>query len=81
MATFLIRVSDQRGKYPSKTYQVEAEEEFLAYGPATKQFIKDIGYRGRGPTERMSSYYSRFWNEVVTADPADGESHEARTIR
>lgn len=68
MATFLIRVSDQRGKYPSKTYRVEAEEEFLAYGPATNQFIKDNGHRARGPSERMSSYYGRFWNQAVPAD-------------
>jgi hypothetical protein len=70
MAQFTIQVSDRRGKYPSKTYTVEAEQEFLAYGPATEQFIKDNGHRARGPSERMSSYYSRFWNQRVPDTPA-----------
>jgi hypothetical protein len=70
MAQFTIQVSDRRGKYPSKTYMIEAEQEFLAYGPATEQFIKDNGHRARGPSERMSSYYSRFWNQRVPDTPA-----------
>lgn len=65
MPTFNIKVTDKRGKYPSKTYTVEAEQEFLAYGPATEQFIKENGHRARGPAERVSSYYARFWNEVA----------------
>jgi hypothetical protein len=62
MATFKITVTDRMGKYPSRTYEIEAEQEFLAYGPATERFIKDNNHRARGPAERLSSYYSRFWN-------------------
>lgn len=65
MTTFKIKVSDRKGKYESKVYEIEAEQEFLAYMPATEQFIKDSGHRARGMSERVSSYYSRFWNEVV----------------
>lgn len=68
MARFTIQVSDRRGKYPKKTYVVEADQEFLAYGLATEQFIKDNGHRARGPNERISTYYARFLNQPV-ADP------------
>lgn len=65
MATFKIKVTDRLGKYESRTYEVEAEQEFIAYGKATEQFIKDVGHRPRGPVERVSSYYARFWNAAV----------------
>ncbi len=65
MPKFFIKVTDRRGKYPTKVYEVEAEQEFLAYGPATQQFIKDNGHRGIGMSERTSSYYARFWNQPV----------------
>ena len=65
MTIFFIQVTDCRGKYPAKVYKVVAEQEFLAYMPATEQFIKDNGHRARGPAERISSYYSRFWNQSV----------------
>jgi hypothetical protein len=71
MQKFTIQVSDRRGKYAARTYAVEADEEFLAYGEATERFIKDNHHRPRGPSERMSSYYSRFWNEVVPAPAAN----------
>ncbi len=65
MPTFCIEVSDTRKKYPSRTYTVEAESELMAYGKATEQFIIDNNHRKRGPAERISSYYSRFWNQPV----------------
>lgn len=65
MAQFNIKVSDKRGKYPSKVYVVEADQEFLAYAEATQKFIRDNGHRARGPAERISSYLARFWNEAV----------------
>lgn len=70
MKTFIIEVSDKKGEYPSKVYHVEADEEFLAYGSATDQFIVDNGHRQRRPTERISSYLSRFWNKAIPADQA-----------
>lgn len=65
MAKFKIQVTDKKGKYPTKVYEVEAEQEFLAYGEATDRFIKDNGHRARGPAERMSTYFARFWNQVI----------------
>jgi hypothetical protein len=73
-----VKVTDRRGKYPSKTYQVEVsspdneeltswEQEMTAYGIACEQFIKDNNHPPRGPAQRSSSYYSRFWNEVVAS--------------
>jgi hypothetical protein len=70
MKMFTIRVTDRRGKYPSTTYTVEAPEELLAYGEATEQFIKDNKHRPRGASERVSVYYSRFWNQPVPS-PAE----------
>ena len=60
-----IKVTDSRGKYPAKTYEVEATSEVLAYGVATQQFIRDNNHPPRGPNQRMSQYYSRFWNARV----------------
>lgn len=63
-----IKVSDQRGKYPAKTYEVEVEKDspqFLWYGEPTEQFIKDNNHPPRKVAQRISVYYSRFWAEVV----------------
>jgi hypothetical protein len=65
MKNFRIEVSDKKGKYPSKIYEVQADEEFLAYGPATEQFIKDNNHPPFKPGQRISQYYSRFWNKAV----------------
>lgn len=60
-----IKVTDRRGKYASKTYEVEADKEFLAYAKATDQFIKENGHPPYQPGTRMSTYFSRFANERV----------------
>ena len=61
-----IKVTDARRKYPTKIYRVDAASELLAYGLATEQFIKDNNHPPRKSTQRMSQYYARFWNEVVS---------------
>lgn len=71
---YIIEVSDKRGKFAPRRYTVWAEREFLAYGPATEQFIKDNGYRPRNPTERMSQYYARFYNTCVGIDEDQADS-------
>ena len=65
MLTFKIKVTDRRGKFPAKVYEVQAEQELFAYVPATERFIAENGIKPRGKAQRISSYYSRFWNEVV----------------
>lgn len=65
MQTFKIKVTDRRGKYGSRVYEVEGEQEFNAYAKATERFIKDVGHPPYKPGQRMSVYYSRFWNERV----------------
>ena len=65
MPQFKIQVSDTKGKYAAQVFQVEAEQEFLAYATATELYIKAVGHPARKPTQRMSSYYARFWNKVV----------------
>jgi hypothetical protein len=63
---FRIKVSDQRGKYQPRTYEVEASEAMMAYGEATNQYIRDNNHPPYKPgKQRVSSYFSRFWNEVV----------------
>lgn len=61
-----VMVTDRRGKFPPRTYQVAHNDpEFLVYGPAIERFIMDNGIKPRGPSQRMSAYYARFWAEVV----------------
>lgn len=65
MKKFRIEVSDRKGVYPSRVYEVEAEQEFEAYGHATNQFIKDNDHPPRKPTQRVSTYFQRFWNHAI----------------
>ena len=60
-----IKVTDRRGKYPAREYDVQATDAFLAYAEATERFIQDSGHRIRKAGERASTYYARFWNERV----------------
>jgi hypothetical protein len=62
---FRIKVSDQRGKYLPRTYEVEASEAMAAYGEATNRYIKDNNHPPYKPGKRVSVYFSRFWNEIV----------------
>lgn len=65
MKTFKIKVTDRRNKFPPRIYEVQANEELFAYAAATEQFIKDNKIPPRKPLQRVSVYYSRFWNEPV----------------
>lgn len=64
MAKFEVTVTDRRGKFQPKTYTVEASSELMSYAEATEQYIKDNGIKPIGPSQRLSSYYSRFWNKA-----------------
>jgi len=65
MKKFRIEVSDRKNVYPSRIYDVEASQEFEAYGPATDQFIRDNNHPPRKNNQRISSYLQRFWNRAV----------------
>lgn len=65
MPKFEVTVTDRRNKFAPKTYTVEASSELMSYGEATERYIKDHGIKPRGPSQRASQYYARFWNEAT----------------
>jgi hypothetical protein len=63
-----IQITDLRGKYATKVYEVEVDPtspEFLWYGAPLKQFISDNNHPPYKPGTRSSVYYSRFRAAVV----------------
>ena len=61
MSKYEVTGQDIRGKYPTKSYVVEAETKFDAEISVIDRYIADVGHPAIKPGRSARSYYSRFY--------------------